>query len=102
MNKEVIIDSQFLLFKQLRVLLIFVSCPSKSPRVNCNFNTMVSPLIERGEFSLQQKKVRLYMGILTIQSSVKPTSYAKEEKGTGFCSSKFNSLGSYLKQNQVK
>lgn len=102
MNKEVIIDSQFLLLKQLRVFLIFVSRPSKSPRVNCNFNITVSPLLEGGGFSLQQKKVRLYMGILIIQRSVKPTDYGKGENGTLSCSQKFNCLGSYLKQNQVK
>lgn len=80
MNKEVIIDSQFILLKQFRVFLIFVSCPSKSPRVNSNFNITISPLLEGSGFSLQQKKVRLYMGILIIQSSVKPTSYGKKRK----------------------
>lgn len=69
MNKEVIIDSQFLLLKQVRIFLIFVSCPSKSPRVNCNCNITVSPLLEGSGFPLQQKEVRLYMGILIIQSS---------------------------------
>lgn len=50
MNEEVIIDSHFFLIKQLRVYLIFVSCPSKSPRVNCNFTIAVSPLVEGVDF----------------------------------------------------
>lgn len=80
MNKEVIIDSQFLLLKQLRVFLIFVSCPSKSPRVNCNFNIMVSPLLEGAGFSLQQKKVRLYMGILIIYRALLNARAMEKEK----------------------
>lgn len=42
MNKEAIIDSKFLLLKQLRIFFIFVSCPSKSPRVNHYFNISLS------------------------------------------------------------
>lgn len=66
MNKEVIIDSQFLLLQQLSVFLIFVICPSKSLRVNCNFNIMVSLLTEGGGFSLQEKKVRLYTDYMEL------------------------------------
>lgn len=41
---------------------------------------MVSPLLEGAGFSLQQKKVRLYMGILIIYRALLNTRAMEKEK----------------------